>query len=181
VQGGIQLAVATAWQPMAFGAAGADRDRGHSVVHGKQASERNRATPAVSARPDWADKADHIVRERITAVDPGYNGYGCTSGSDDLTIAGALKRLELPDRLLVVRSASDFKDSGPEPAPEPCMTCLHSPGAFGGHSIYRETPAASHGSSHTLCPDIALPCHALGWPGCGSRLDSRQRRTQARR
>jgi len=150
VQGGIQLAVATAWQPMAFGAAEADRDRGHSVVHGKQASERNRATPAVSARPDWADKADHIVRERITAVDPGYNGYGCTSGSEDPTIAGALKRLELPDRLLVVRSASDFKDSGPETAPEPCMTCLHSPGAFGGYSVYRETPAASHGSSHTL-------------------------------
>jgi purine nucleoside permease len=87
---------------------------------------------------DWADKADHILRERITAVDPGYRGYRCSSELEDPAIAGALKRLGLLDRLLVVRSASDFEDQRPGSSPRALYELLHSPDGFAGYNIARE-------------------------------------------
>jgi len=87
---------------------------------------------------DWADKADHIVRERITAVDPGYSGFRCSSEFEDPAIAGALKRLGLLDRLLVVRTASDFEDERPGTSPRALYDLLHSPAGFAGYNIARE-------------------------------------------
>jgi purine nucleoside permease len=87
---------------------------------------------------DWADKADHILRERITAVDPGYRGYRCSSEFEDPAIAGALKRLGLLDRLLVVRTASDFEDERPGTSPRALYDLLHSPAGFAGYNIARE-------------------------------------------
>lgn len=87
---------------------------------------------------DWADKADQILRERITAVDPAYRGYRCSSEFEDPAIAGALKRLGLLDRLLVVRTASDFEDERPGTSPRALYDLLHSPAGFGGYNIARE-------------------------------------------
>jgi purine nucleoside permease len=87
---------------------------------------------------DWADKADHIVRERITAVDPAYRGYRCSSEFEDPAIAGALKRFGLLDRLLVVRAASDFEDERPGTSPRALYDLLHSPAGFAGYNIARE-------------------------------------------
>jgi purine nucleoside permease len=87
---------------------------------------------------DWADKADHILRERITAVDPNYRGYRCSSEFEDPAIAGALKRLGLLDRLLVVRTASDFEDQRPGTSPRALYDQLHSPAGFAGYNISRE-------------------------------------------
>ena len=87
---------------------------------------------------DWADKADHILRERITAVDPGYRGYRCSSEFEDPAIAGALKRMGLLDRLLVVRTASDFEDQRPGTSPRALYDLLHSPDGFAGYNISRE-------------------------------------------
>jgi purine nucleoside permease len=87
---------------------------------------------------DWADKADHILRERITAVDSGYRGYRCSSQFEDPAIAGALKRLGLLDRLLVVRTASDFEDQRPGTSPRALYDLLHSPDGFAGYNISRE-------------------------------------------
>jgi purine nucleoside permease len=87
---------------------------------------------------DWADKADHILRERIRAVDPGYSGYRCSSEFEDPAIAGALKRLGLLDRLLVVRSASDFEDERPGTSPRALYDLLHSADGFAGYDISRE-------------------------------------------
>jgi len=87
---------------------------------------------------DWADKADHILRERITAVDPSYRGYRCSSEFEDPAIAGALKRLGLLDRLLVVRTASDFEDQRPGTSPRALYDLLHSPAGFAGYNISRE-------------------------------------------
>lgn len=87
---------------------------------------------------DWADKADHILRERITAVDPGYRGYRCSSEFEDPAIAGALKRLGLLDRLLVVRTASDFENERPGTSPRALYDLLHSPTGFAGYNIARE-------------------------------------------
>jgi hypothetical protein len=49
VECSIQLPVAAPTQPVAVGPSRADRDRRDPGVHGKQASERKRVTPAVSA------------------------------------------------------------------------------------------------------------------------------------
>jgi purine nucleoside permease len=87
---------------------------------------------------DWADKADHILRARITAVDPGYRGYRCSSEFEDPAIAGALKRFGLLDRLLVVRTASDFEDQRPGTSPRVLYDLLHSPAGFAGYNISRE-------------------------------------------
>jgi len=87
---------------------------------------------------DWADKADHIMRERITAVDPAYRGYRCSSEFEDPAIAGALKRFGLLDRLLVVRAASDFEDERPGTSPRALYDLLHSPAGFAGYDIARE-------------------------------------------
>ena len=87
---------------------------------------------------DWADKADHILRERITAVDPNYRGYRCSSEFEDPAIAGALKRLGLLDRLLVVRTASDFEDQRPGTSPRALYDQLHSPAGFAGYNVSRE-------------------------------------------
>jgi purine nucleoside permease len=87
---------------------------------------------------DWADKADHILRERIRAVDPGYRGYRCSSEFEDPAIAGALKRLGLLDRLLVVRTASDFEDERPGTSPRALYDLLHSADGFAGYNISRE-------------------------------------------
>ena len=87
---------------------------------------------------DWADKADHILRERIRALDPNYRGYRCSSEFEDPAIAGALKRLGLLDRLLVVRTASDFEDQRPGTSPRALYDLLHSPAGFAGYNISRE-------------------------------------------
>ena len=87
---------------------------------------------------DWADKADHILRERITAVDPTYRGYRCSSEFEDPAIAGALKRLGLLDRLLVVRTASDFEDERPGTSPRALYDLLRSPAGFAGYTTSRE-------------------------------------------
>jgi purine nucleoside permease len=87
---------------------------------------------------DWADKADHILRERIVAVDPSYRGYRCSSEFEDPAIAGALKRLGLLDRLLVVRTGSDFEDERPGTSPRALYDLLHSPAGFAGYNIARE-------------------------------------------
>jgi purine nucleoside permease len=87
---------------------------------------------------DWADKADHIVRERVTAVDPAYHGFRCSSEFEDPAIAGALKRLGLLDRLVVVRAASDFEDERPGTSPRALYDLLHSPAGFAGYEISRE-------------------------------------------
>jgi purine nucleoside permease len=87
---------------------------------------------------DWADKADHIVRERVTAVDPAYRGFRCSSEFEDPAIAGALKRLGLLDRLVVVRAASDFEDERPGTSPRALYDLLHSPAGFAGYEISRE-------------------------------------------
>jgi purine nucleoside permease len=87
---------------------------------------------------DWADKADQILRERVTAVDPAYRGYRCSSEFEDPAIAGALKRLGLLDRLLVVRTASDFEDERPGTSPRALYDLLHSPSGFAGYNIARE-------------------------------------------
>jgi purine nucleoside permease len=87
---------------------------------------------------DWADKADHILGERIRAVDPTYRGYRCSSEFEDPAIAGALKRFGLLDRLLVVRAASDFEDQRPGTSPRALYDLLHSPAGFAGYNISRE-------------------------------------------
>ena len=87
---------------------------------------------------DWADKADDILQQRITAVDPGYRGYRCSSEFEDPAIAGALKRFGLLDRLLVVRTASDFENERPGTSPRALYDLLHSPDGFAGYNIARE-------------------------------------------
>ena len=78
------------------------------------------------------------MRERITAVDPSYRGYRWSTEVEDPAIAGALKRLGLLDRLLVVRTASDFEDERPGTSPRALYDLLHSPAGFAGHNIARE-------------------------------------------
>ena len=69
---------------------------------------------------------------------PGYRGYRCSSEFEDPAIAGALKRLGLLDRLLVVRTASDFEDERPGTSPRALYDLLHSPAGFAGYNIARE-------------------------------------------
>ena len=78
---------------------------------------------------DWADKADHILRERITAVDPDYRGYRCSSEFEDPAIAGALKRLGLLDGCWSYGPPLTSRTNGPGPAPKPCMTSSTPPPA----------------------------------------------------
>ncbi len=101
-------------------------------------SQAYQATRQLTLDDDLTAEADHILRERITAVDPNYRGYRCSSEFEDPAIAGALKRLGLLDRLLVVRTASDFEDQRPGTSPQALYDQLHSPAGFAGYNISRE-------------------------------------------
>ena len=87
---------------------------------------------------DWADKADFILRYRIRAVDPSYNGFRCSSEFEDPAIASALRRFGFLDQLVIVRSASDFEDQRPGTSPRDLYDLLHSPEGFAGYSIATE-------------------------------------------
>jgi purine nucleoside permease len=124
----------------------------------------NAATPPAptgsGSGPDWADNADHILREQITALDPGYRGHRCSSEFEDPAIAGTLQRLGLLDRLLVVRAASDFEDERPGTCPRALYELLHSPAASPATASPVRTPTGSHGSSQTTSDQP----HQLGPP-----------------
>ena len=107
---------------------------------------------------DWADKADMILQERITAVDPNYDGFRCSSEFEDPAIASALGRFGLLDRLIVVRTASDLEDQRPGTSPRDLYDLLHSADGFAGYSIATEngyrvaTTVAHYVAAH---PDAA--------------------------
>ena len=50
-----------------------------------------------------------------------------------MAIAGAIKQMGLLDRLLVVRTASDFEDERPGTSPRALYDLLHSPAGFAGN------------------------------------------------
>jgi purine nucleoside permease len=87
---------------------------------------------------DWANRADAILRYRIRQVDPGYNGYRCSSEFEDPAIASALSRFGFLDQLIDIRSASDFEDQRPGTSPRDLYNLLQSPQGFAGYAIATE-------------------------------------------
>jgi purine nucleoside permease len=90
---------------------------------------------------DWADRADHIARVRIRAVDPDARLRCRTSQFEDAAIVAALARFGYDDQVVVVRAASDLEDQRPGETPRDLYERLAVRGEFAGFEIARENGA----------------------------------------